>query len=182
MAEMNDINQHRDEDSASVEVLKVLVKQATDLAKEAKTIAISAKTHVCAKESELIHLQQAIDESKEAMGKISDTNLQVVEELGKWKWFRMLITPLAILIFTTATGAFASFVYVKNDVEETKRHQKATVQEMKAVRDTQRTLMDTVKKREKETRQNEKNMKTIVDKLEEISENTKAVGNTRKRR
>lgn len=172
----------REDEDTAVKVLEVLVEQATALAKEAKAIAISAKTHSCAKESDLTHLQQAITESKEAVTKLSDTNIKVVEELGRWKWFRVLIAPLAITVLTTAAGAFASFTYLKNDVEEAKKDRAATSQELKAVTNTQRTLVVATKKSEEATAQSERNMKSISDKLDEIAENTKDDGSNRRRR
>jgi len=158
-----------DEENAGIEMVKLMLKQATDLAKEAKTIAISAKTHQCNKESELEYMKQSIIESKEAMGKISDTNIQVVEELSKWTWFRVLITPLAVLIITTAAGAFASFTYMKNDIKETKQRQDSAIKEIKLVRDTQRSLMDVVDENDADAKRYEENMKSINDKLETIS-------------
>lgn len=171
----------RAKESLSPDVMEVLIQQALDLADEAKRIALSAKSHDCAKESDLSHLKKAIDESKEAMGKISDTNIKVVEELGRWKWFRVLIMPLAFTVITTAAGAFATFMHMSNDIEKSKVQQKATDEKLEAITAAHADFVVNFKKREKQTQQTEFNMKTIAEKLEEIAKNTKEKPKPRRR-
>lgn len=161
------------EESSEIKLLKLMIDQTRDIAEEAKKIALDSRHRQCLKEAELTHITETMQDTKEAIGKINDTNTRFSEELVKWKWFRMLLVPITIAAISTAAGAFMSFTNVRKDVETAVIQQNKVQQEINTVRQSQTEMMNLVIKREKETEKYNMGMEDISKKLDEIAEQTK---------
>lgn len=143
-----------------------------ELSEEAKKIALSAKNHVCGKETSIEQMEKSIMEHRETMASISKANVALAIEMGKWRWFRGALFPIAIALFATAAGAYTTFINVQRDVENVVEKQEDSEVEVESIAKVQRDLMVVVKKREQESAKTDENMKTIGKVLGQIAENT----------
>jgi hypothetical protein len=124
-------NGNNESRESSEAILLLKIEQARNLADEAKTIAISAKRHECIKERELEQLTKAVEGTRDSMDKINDTNVLMIEELGRWKWFRIVMVPVTLLVLSAAATAFVSFVEIKNEVIRLKEKSNQAEEQLK---------------------------------------------------